>query len=388
MKRTCMAMTLAAMGGMASAQSGISVSGVVDVALTRGTASGPGSTSLNAVTSGGNSTSKLVFRGKEDLDGGSSISFWLEGQLAADTGAAGRPVPAGNQSITTQATGQSFTRRSTISLTSAWGELRLGRDLTPTLYNLFYGDPFYNVGVGVSLLVIGPSNGLNAGTAYSLVPAGQGTNGPVSRASNQINYFLPPNLGGFYGQASYWLGEAPERGPASDGDGTGRGVRAGYKSGPVDVAASWARTRYRATPVGTAAGAPSGDFRTWNLYGSWDFGPARVMAQYVSDARESTLRAEGRGWMLSFFLAPIGKHEFKGWIGEYRVDGGTGTTPRTREIAVGDVYPLSKRTVLYATLATARNSGGARIALGGSTIGAGIGNASSTAFDLGLRHSF
>lgn len=388
MKRTCMAMTLAAVGGVASAQSSVTVSGVVDLAFTHGTASGPGSTSLNAVTSGGNSTSKLVFRGKEDLDGGSSVSFWLEGQLAADTGAAGRPVPAGNQSITAQGTGQTFTRRSTISLTSAWGELRLGRDLTPTLYNLFYGDPFYNVGVGVSLLVIGPSNGLNAGTAYSLVPAGQGTNGPVSRASNQISYFLPSNLGGFYGHASYWLGEAPERGPASDGDGTGRGVRAGYKRGPFDVSASWAKTRYRGTPVGTAAGAPSGDFQTWNLYGSWDFGPARVMAQYVNDSRASTVRAEARGWMLSALMAPVGKHEFKASYGEYKVDGGTGTVPRTREFAIGDVYPLSKRTVLYATLARASNSGGARIAIGGSTIGAGIGNATSTAFDLGLRHSF
>ncbi len=53
-----------------------------------------------------------------------------------------------------------------------WGEVRLGRDYTPTLYNLALFDPWLSMGVATSILVIGPATGLNAGTAHGIVPAG------------------------------------------------------------------------------------------------------------------------------------------------------------------------------------------------------------------------
>ena len=53
-----------------------------------------------------------------------------------------------------------------------WGEVRLPRDYTPTLYNLALFAPWLSVGVATSILVTGPATGLNAGTAYGIVPAG------------------------------------------------------------------------------------------------------------------------------------------------------------------------------------------------------------------------
>jgi predicted porin len=49
------------------------------------------------------------------------------------------------------------------------------------------------------------------------------------------------------------------------------------------------------------------------------------------------------------------------------------------------VHNLSKRTALYATVARAKNSGGAAQALNGAVTGA---NGSSSGYDFGIRHAF
>ena len=388
MKKALFALIAAQATCVAFAQSSVTIFGVVDMALTRGTATGAGSASVTQLSTGGNTTSRLGFRGTEDLGGGMNASFWLESQLYTDSGLAGREVPAGNQSITVaRGSGLMFTRRSTVSLSSALGELRIGRDFTPSLYNVTAYDPFFNNGVGGSILANAPGGGLGAGTAFALVPAGQGASGPITRASNQFSYFLPPKLGGVFGQVSYWLGENPKNGAANENDGTGYGGRLGYGSGPFEVAAGYSKTRYRATPVATTVGAPSGDLQSWNVGGSWNTGPVKLVAVYNRDTRESTVKAEGRGYLVGA-TAPFGPHELRASYGQYEIDGGPGADPRTRVLALGYVYNFSKRTAAYVTAARASNSSGARFALGGSSIGAGVGDARSTAFDLGLRHAF
>ncbi|HEU0199990.1 MAG TPA: porin, partial [Burkholderiaceae bacterium] len=67
----------------------VSVYGILDVAARRASglaefAASPGSTST--VTSGVNSTSRIGFRGSEDLGGGLRALFQLESGINADTG--------------------------------------------------------------------------------------------------------------------------------------------------------------------------------------------------------------------------------------------------------------------------------------------------------------
>lgn len=387
MKKTIIALAAAAAAAGALAQSSVTLWGVVDLGVTRGIASGPGSANATMMTSGNNSTSKLGLKGVEDLGGGMSASFWLEGQLYANSGAAGRETPTGNQAINiVKQSGLNFSRRSTVSLAGHWGEVRLGRDFTPSLYNLTYFDPWYNVGVATSIVVIGPATGLNAGTAYGIVPAGQGTSGPVSRASNQVSYFTP-NLGGLYGQLSHWFGNNPHNGAVNQDDGTGNGVRVGYQNKVWEAAAAWARTTYRATPVATTTGAPSGDFAAWNVAGSYDFGLVKLLATYARDERRSDVPARGRGWLLGA-VAPVGPDEFRFSIGEYRINAGTALVPRTLQWGIGYVHNLSKRTALYATFARASNHDGAHWAVGGASVGATVLNSSSTGVDVGIRHNF
>ena len=91
-----------------------------------------------------------------------------------------------------------------MSLSGGFGEIRLGRDYTPTYWNDNVFDPFGLRGVGTSLISrVGDSLSRKGGTA----PNGASASDNYARASNSIGYFLPPNLGGFYGQFQYALHE-------------------------------------------------------------------------------------------------------------------------------------------------------------------------------------
>ncbi len=92
------------------------------------------------------SSSRLGFRGVEDLGGGLKASFWLEGALAVDTGTQPLASIDGGRN---NAAGI-FQRRATVSLMGGFGELRLGRDKVPTNLTWDEFDPFRDTGVGRS----------------------------------------------------------------------------------------------------------------------------------------------------------------------------------------------------------------------------------------------
>lgn len=382
MKKSLIALAVLAAAGAASAQSSVTLFGIVDATIAYGRASGTGNASVTRLTNSGYNSSRIGFRGTEDLGGGMSASFWLEGALGNDDGTAGQRIPTGNQAAINapaDGAGLTFNRRSTVSLAGGWGELRLGRDYTPSFWNLTVFDPFGTNGVGTTLTLNGSASGLGIGGAAganTFVPVG--SRNVLVRASNDIGYFLPATLGGFYGQVNYWLGENVQNGAATEDDGTGWGGRIGYGAGPFNVALAYARTNY--------AAATGGDFRTWNIGGQWDFGMARVMGQYTRDTRDAAGGdIDGNGWLIGA-LVPVGAGEIRASYSTYEIDFGPGADPRARQIALGYVHNLSKRTAVYATVARVRNSNGAAVALNSSTLG--VGGSSSTGFDLGIRHSF
>jgi predicted porin len=311
-----------------------------------------------------------------------SASFWLEAGISNDDGRAGGGIAAGNQALTVQPnTGLNFNRRSTVSLGGTWGEVRLGRDYTASFWNLTIFDPFGTNGVGTTMTLVGPVGG-NGTAANALTPFGQGTSGVAVRVSNSIGYFLPANLGGFYGQVQYAMGENVQNGAATEDDGQSFGARLGFAQGPFNIAGSWQRTAYAST-------ATTGDFTTWSIAGQWDFGMAKLMGQYVQDSRESLGGdLDGRGWLIGA-LVPVGAGEIRASYSEYQIDpAGGGAEPKSGKLALGYVHNLSKRTALYATVAQVRNRNGGAVALNNATFGAGVVNASSTGYDLGIRHSF
>jgi predicted porin len=368
MKKSLIALAVLAAAGAASAQSSVTLFGIVDATLAYGKTSG--GNHVTKLTNSGYNSSRIGFRGTEDLGGGMSASFWLEGSVGNDDGTAGQRIPTGNQTAVHAAAdgaGLVFNRRSTVSLAGGWGEMRLGRDYVPSFWNLTVFDPFGTNGAGTTLTLLGASS---AGMANV------GTRGVLVRASNSIGYFLPGNLGGFYGQAMYYMGENLS-GTATSDDGKGMGARVGYANGPFNVAVGLGRTKYATT-------ATTGDFKTWNIGGQWDFGMAKLMGQYTRDKRESTVALDGRGWLIGT-LVPVGAGEIRASYSTYKVDAGAGADPRANQLALGYVHNLSKRTAVYATFARLKNKDGAALSINGAT---GVVNASATGYDFGIRHSF
>ncbi|MDP3761718.1 MAG: porin [Ramlibacter sp.] len=360
MKKSLIALAVLAAAGAASAQSSVTLFGIVDATV----AFGKGSlTDKTQLTNSGYNSSRLGFRGTEDLGGGMSASFWLEAGVNNDNGT-GAATNTNNQTTGGAVAGigggqgLTFNRRSTVSLAGGWGELRLGRDYNPQFWNLTVFDPFGTNGVGTTQV-------LNSNSAIT---------GPINvRSSNSIGYFLPGNLGGFYGQAQYYMGENNKNGAATEDDGTGLAARFGFANGPFNVALAVARTKYATT-------ATTGDVKSINIGGQWDFGMAKLMGEYSRDTRESIVELEGKGGLIGA-LVPVGAGEIRAAVSTYKFDTGS----KARKLALGYVHNLSKRTALYATFAHVKNDGGSTQALNGATTAA---NDKSTGYDFGVRHSF
>lgn len=362
MKNIVLAASALTLANLACAQSSVTLYGIVDAAYSFGDGSGPGSASRQQLGSGGNATSRIGFRGTEDLGGGLSAGFWLESQVFTDTGegqasnANNQPVASSSAARTSQ--GLTFGRRSTISLIDkTWGELRIGRDFTAHYRNRVEFDPFGNAGVGAAQPFAGSIAGVTS-----------------TRASNMVGYFLPALAGGVYGQAQFYRGDDAQNTPTAR-DGRGHSARLGMKQGAWNVSLAAGRTFYAQT-------ATLGDIRVANVGASYDFGVARLMAGYYRDKVESARPLRARGVLIAA-LVPVGVGEVKVSVSRYGTD--ANLDPETAKLSLGYVHNLSKRTALYATYARVKNDGGARVALNGALTAP---NHGASGVDLGLRHSF
>lgn len=350
-KSPILAAVLLAFAHGVHAQSSVSLFGTVDLAFTHAHASVANLTSL---TSGNYTPSRLGLRGTEDLGGGLSAGFWIEGSVLADSGA-GVTTNMNNQpsGLGTGVSALTWNRRSTVSIASGWGELRLGRDLMPHYLNIALFDPFGHIGIGLAQ------------------PLASTVGGPTwVRASNSIQYLSAPNLGGFFGSAAVFFGENARTGAATEHDGDGYSARLGYGNGPLQVSAGFMRTRFA-----------TGNITNSSVGGSYDFGVARAMAVVLRDEVQGA-PADGRGWQVGAVF-PFGPHEFKVAYSGYRTN--AASRPKTTKLALGYAYNLSKRTALYLIAARLDNSGGAAQPLAGAVAGP---NGRATGFNLGIRHNF
>jgi len=357
----------------AQAQSSVTLYGVVDNAIQRTTAGGVGS--VNALSTGGNATSRIGFRGTEDLGGGWRAGFWLESGQSTDTGT-GRATNSNNQvNGATVAGALTFDRMSYVSLGhDRYGDLRLGHDFVPTHYNSIMFDPFTTVGVGR----IG--NFTFSGLGTTPVPT-------AITASNTVSYWLPKSLGSVYGMAMVASGENSSA-AANSNDGNLVGGRLGYFANGFDIAGAVSRTRYVST-------ATLGNFTHANLGASWDGGFAKFYGLYnvvkvellTGDVRKHTAELG--------VLAPVGPGKVKASYArlEDRSAGGVRNTNGSarsdndaQQLAVGYVYDFSRRTALYGTYARINNKGQGAYNVSGGL--APLPGRNSSGIEIGMRHSF
>ena len=388
MKKSLIALAaLGAFAGAASAQSSVTLFGIVDTGIRAVRNDGVGT--VKSLTNEGLSAGRLGFRGEEDLGGGLKAGFWLEGTVGVDSGAAGGGALANGNGASTVA--KFFNRRTTMSLMGPFGEVRLGRDYLPSFLNLAAFDAYGAVGLGSILNLSGPS-----GANFPSSTLGSGGN--LVRADNSVGYFLPANLGGLYGQVMAAMGENTNT--QNGNNGRYVGGRVGYAAGPFDVAAAYGTTRI----------PNNSDFRQYNVGGSFNLGVAKLSALY--HRAEYTPNVAGQGQISQKMYGiganvPLGQGEFRATFQQSRVNGGIvaglGVVPPSspfngtglvngddaRQYAVGYIYNLSKRTALYTDIARLQNRNGSRLTIpGGNAFAAGTLGGTSTAVVAGVRHTF
>ena len=341
---------LGAFAGAASAQSSVTLFGIVDVNA-RYTKNGD--QKLKTLSTDGINSSRLGFRGVEDLGGGLKAGFWLESAVNPDSGTANST--------------RFWHRRSTVSLIGNFGEIRAGRELTATFTGFADYDTFGTNGVA------------DVGHFNAASTVGAGNVDTVTRSDNMVSYYTPA-LGGFYARASVAAGEGVNGKKHIAG-------RLGYAAGPLDVSGTY----------GTTENITDGEKYKKGIIGaSYDFGAVKVLgfgaqAKYL-DAKQNVIQIGAS--------VPVGPSTFR--AGYVRVDmkgtnaaGASIDANDANQFAVGYQYDLSKRTALYSTFASIKNKGAATYTVQGTTATASSpalpfisGGQKSQGFEAGIRHSF
>jgi predicted porin len=252
------------------------------------------------------------------------------------------------------------------------------------------------------------------------------------RASQSVGYFLPPNLGGFYGQVMYAFNGATKYDNAAltpDVANTQRagryvGGRGGYANGPLDVALAYGE----ATIADNFFAGTTSKLDTANIGASYDFGVAKLFGEY-SHAKNKTDRSavnlfnafgftdpSAKGWLIGATV-PVGpgliRASYSGVkYNDLPLPAGVNQifglkNPKADKFALGYVHNLSKRTALYATVAYVNNKDNDLYGTGLSTAGSFYAPSGTTAnnalaqaaigathptksvgYDLGIRHAF
>lgn len=344
MKKSLVALAALAVVGVASAQSSVTIFGIVDASYAH---TSGGGISRDGMTNSGLNSSRLGFKGTEDLGGGLKAGFHLEGQLNNDTGTGANGGSTG---------GLDFRRKSYVTLTGGFGEIRLGREYSPTFWNTTIYDPFGTNGIGQS-------------NAPGMLGALGGATTNAVRSDNSVSYLMA--AGPVSVHAMYAFGEQASNVDSNVGDYAG--IRVAYAAGPIDVALAFGNQK------GTIGAT---DVRIVNLGVAYDLGMAKPMFQWGSEKNDA---AKITNWLLGVTV-PVGQGEVRAAYSRYDANV---ANKDWNKFAVGYGYNLSKRTQVYGTLARVSNQSASAITVSNNGLaGSAALGGTSSGYEFGIRHSF
>lgn len=311
----------------AHAQSSLTIYGIIDQGITKandGTTPGallPGRGAPGAWTMKAGNTSRLGFRGLEDLGDGAYTRFQFEHRFAADTGA------SSNANVF-------WLGRSVVAAGSRkWGEVYAGREYSPAYWVALAADP-------TAISYVSQLGSAYLYANYTAVPATiEATN---NRWSNSLGY-KSPNLNGVTVELATALGE---------------GVRKRNEAGNL---------QYLQGPVwlGLAFDRLDSNNNLAIVAGGYDFGVIQPTASY-SRARGG-LNGDASSYTLSARV-PVSYGRVYVSYGSLR----PATNLDAKMFGAGTEYNLSKRTLLYTNLGSAKQ----------------VERTRTTAFDAGIKHTF
>jgi len=396
MKKTLVALAALAVVSAASAQSTVTMYGVVDMGIAQlkdsnntnsNTAAGilgnlggvaAGNDAIkNGIQQGTLSNSRIGFKGTEDLGNGLKANFVYEVQVNPDEKA-----------------NQMETRVGTVGLSGNFGAVTLGRQYTP--YFVVQGAMDF------------------AGNMNSM--PGYVVNNHISDGgrANSLNY-SSPSFGGFSAIAQIGsgpVGAGTESTVTNGGqaDGKNYGLAGIYAAGPLVAGLAYEEVTHSGsalsaygsittptanTTLGQANksaaivtfGNNSDAVKTWAAGASYDFTVVKASLAYSSLTDTAATRPDltSKGWNISL-SAPIGAVTVYGNLGRanYKQDAGVATASDAsiKGFQLGANYALSKRTTAYAVV-------GRDTLTVDSLSGTGLtGDFTRTATTVGVRHTF
>ena len=363
MKKSLIALAVLAASGAAMAQSSVTLFGIVDTGFAY-VDNASGNDSVYGLSTSGNATSRLGFRGVEDLGGGLKAGFWLEGEIFGDDG---------------NAAGFNFKRRSTVSLAGGFGEVRLGRDQVPSYTKFISYDVFGQVGIGQFMGWRDWGTNSDFQTRVSTADANN------VRASNIVSYYTP-NFSGFTGGLGYGFDEQ-----VSGKDGRYVGGFVAYDNGPLSIAVSYDQRELLGSVGPVATAVPfTGSRDTLTVGASYNLNVVNLS----TILQQSKYKIDGAGSdkFNAYALgasAPLGAGEVKL---QYALYDQKAIDSKAHQISLGYVHNLSKRTALYGTVAYLKNKDASNLSLAAKNLGSNLtgpgAGENQTGVQLGIRHSF
>ena len=368
MKKTLIALAaLTSIAGIAQAQSSVTLYGIADVYVasesTTARSTTAGITSSNKTTqtlvdSGGMNTSRFGMRGVEDLGGGLSAVFALEGGIDVSTGAT--------------SSGSLFGRQAFVGVNGGFGTVTLGRHLTA--YELLRGATNHS------------DNAILFSFSQLRAVYSNGVVDYASRTSNSLAY-TSPSFGGFSGALVLGTGEDKT---SSQSASRNNSFHLKYANGPLLVGYAYQNEKFNATSplaLGNALSTPGtavplGEVaqRDYNLFGaSYDFGVAKITGSYQLAKQKNSVAPAIDGKDKEFqagVTVPFGAAAVSAGYVRSKSDN---TGLKAQGFSLLGTYSLSKRTALYAGALTRKFDLDAAALAGTEKV---------TTVAAGLRHSF
>lgn len=351
MKKSLIALAVLAASGAAMAQSSVTLYGVADISVgsvksTDTTGGVTTSTRQSKLDSGGFNTSRLGFKGSEDLGGGLKAEFQLEGSIGMDKG-----------------TFSGFDRQSWLGLSGGFGQVQLGKMWSP------YDDTLANANDTFSA---------NVASAYSVfVPY-------EDNAGNTIRY-NSPSFGGISGAIAYTLGENKT---ATTSASSITSMSLNYAAGPIMAGLAYQVENDKnpaaggftdlSSLFGISGNTSKAEYTL--ISGSYDLGVAKLVAgfnnvKFTSNAFAGSAKSNafnlGAEVPLSSALAlGVG-------YAQNKVKANGTDIAKITGYSFAAKYALSKRTFAYGVATNVKAD------FAGTTDGA-----KSTLFAVGVQHSF
>jgi len=394
MKKSLLALaTMGAFAGAAQAQSSVSVYGIYDggysVTKTDMTSAAGAKTGSQAggFSGGESASSRIGFRGVEDLGGGLSANFNLELGITAGTGQVSTTPAAASATTGGIATGanqgsETGVRTSIVGIGSKqFGSLAVGRQLTG-MHGILAGDVWGGNNMAGDITY----SDINSTAGGAGVTATGRINSVTTRSSNMLTYTSPTvmgfNLRGDYGNTTATAASQPGIQYAM------KGIYAGYKYGPVTAKIGRVEAVSNEALAATAA---FGGSKTVVTGGNIMYQDKGLTVQYTNGRNLTEAYTVAAGYVqgsavkankisASYQIGAVMPfvQYGQGATEAGRVATAANTSTDDKALQVGAEYALSKRSNLYAAYGNSKRT----LKTNGSA------STEVTDMAVGLRHTF